>query len=77
MLSLVLDQQRSISVYCQFGMIATGYEKYGSQEELEKDAIERLFDVYVKVNKGCQRSGSSEWKITMRKLSKTSAYGGR
>lgn len=32
-------------------MIATGFEKYGSQEELEKDAIKHLFDVYVKVNK--------------------------
>ncbi|KAF9011216.1 hypothetical protein BDQ17DRAFT_1420626 [Cyathus striatus] len=35
----------------QFGLIATGFEKYGSQEELEKDAIKHLFDVYVKVNK--------------------------
>ena len=32
-------------------MIATGYEKYGSQSELEKDAIKHLFDVYVKVSK--------------------------
>ena len=31
-------------------MIAIGFEKYGSQEELEKDAIKHLFDVYVKVN---------------------------
>ncbi|TFK40112.1 hypothetical protein BDQ12DRAFT_648426 [Crucibulum laeve] len=38
----------------QFGMIATGYEKYGSQEELEKDAIHHLFDVYVKVNKDAE-----------------------
>jgi arginyl-tRNA synthetase len=35
-------------------MIATGYEKYGSQEELEKDAIKHLFDVYVKVNKDAE-----------------------
>ncbi|KAF9045766.1 arginyl-tRNA synthetase [Hymenopellis radicata] len=35
----------------QFGLIATGFEKYGSREELEKDAIKHLFDVYVKVNK--------------------------
>ncbi|KAG6919701.1 hypothetical protein DXG01_002647 [Tephrocybe rancida] len=35
----------------QFGLIATGFEKYGSHEELEKDAIKHLFDVYVKVNK--------------------------
>ncbi len=32
-------------------MIAVGFEKYGSQEELEKDAIKHLFDVYVQVNK--------------------------
>ncbi|KAJ7178691.1 hypothetical protein C8R43DRAFT_974133 [Mycena crocata] len=38
----------------QFGLIATGYEKYGSQEELEKDAIKHLFDVYVKVNKDAE-----------------------
>jgi len=38
----------------QFGMIATGYEKYGSQSELEKDAIKHLFDVYVKVNKDAE-----------------------
>ncbi|KII87970.1 hypothetical protein PLICRDRAFT_111845 [Plicaturopsis crispa FD-325 SS-3] len=34
----------------QFGLIATGFEKYGSQEELEKDAIKHLYDIYVKVN---------------------------
>ncbi|KAJ7510267.1 hypothetical protein B0H11DRAFT_1958227 [Mycena galericulata] len=38
----------------QFGLIATGFEKYGSQEELEKDAIKHLFDVYVKVNKDAE-----------------------
>src|ERR1700683_1736382 len=31
-------------------MIAHGFEKYGSQEELEKDAIKHLYQVYVKVN---------------------------
>lgn len=34
----------------QFGLIAVGFEKYGSEEELEKDAIKHLYDVYVKVN---------------------------
>ncbi|KAF8331282.1 arginyl-tRNA synthetase [Cantharellus anzutake] len=34
----------------QFGLIAVGFEKYGSQEELEKDAIKHLYDVYVKIN---------------------------
>lgn len=27
-----------------------GFEKYGSEEELEKDAITHLYDVYVKIN---------------------------
>jgi arginyl-tRNA synthetase len=31
-------------------MIAHGFEKYGSQEELEKDAIKHLYQVYVKVS---------------------------
>jgi arginyl-tRNA synthetase len=35
-------------------LIATGFEKYGSQEELEKDAIKHLFDVYVKVSKDAE-----------------------
>ena len=39
-------------------MIATGYEKYGSQSELEKDAIKHLFDVYVKVNKEAEADPS-------------------
>ena len=39
-------------------MIATGYEKYGSQSELEKDAIKHLFDVYVKVNKEAESDPS-------------------
>ncbi|KAF7976667.1 hypothetical protein HWV62_1216 [Athelia sp. TMB] len=34
----------------QFGMILSGYEKYGSQTELEKDAIQHLYQVYVKVS---------------------------
>ena len=47
-------------------MIATGYEKYGSQSELEKDAIKHLFDVYVKVNKEAEgdpsiREEAAKW----------------
>ncbi|CAL1698971.1 unnamed protein product [Somion occarium] len=37
-----------------FGLIAVGFEKYGSKEELEKDAIKHLFDVYVKINKDAE-----------------------
>ncbi|KAG9311305.1 hypothetical protein JVU11DRAFT_8393 [Chiua virens] len=35
----------------QFGMIASGFEKYGSNEELSKNAIKHLYDVYVRVTK--------------------------
>ncbi|KXN83084.1 Arginine--tRNA ligase, cytoplasmic [Leucoagaricus sp. SymC.cos] len=38
----------------QFGLIAVGFEKYGSKEQLEKDAIKHLFDVYVKINKDAE-----------------------
>ena len=34
----------------QYGLLAVGYEKYGSDQELENDAIRHLFDVYVKIN---------------------------
>lgn len=37
-------------------MIAVGFEKYGSQEELEKNAIKHLFDVYVKVSKDAENN---------------------
>lgn len=32
-------------------MIASGFDKYGSKEELSKDAIKHLYNVYVKVSK--------------------------
>lgn len=34
----------------QFGLLAVGYERYGSEEELATNPIQHLFDVYVKVN---------------------------
>lgn len=33
----------------QFGLLAIGFEKYGSERELEIDAIKHLYDVYVKI----------------------------
>jgi arginyl-tRNA synthetase len=39
-------------------MIAVGFEKYGSQEELEKDAIKHLFTVYVNINKDAESDPS-------------------
>lgn len=35
----------------QFGVLGVGFEKYGSEEKLEKDAINHLFEVYVAINK--------------------------
>ncbi|KAF8455332.1 hypothetical protein BGX38DRAFT_1088632 [Terfezia claveryi] len=34
----------------QFGVLAVGFARHGSERELEEDAIHHLFDVYVKVN---------------------------
>jgi arginyl-tRNA synthetase len=31
-------------------MIAVGFDKYGSEEALARDAIKHLYDVYVKIN---------------------------
>ncbi|KAI0760773.1 arginyl-tRNA synthetase [Fomes fomentarius] len=39
----------------QFGLIAVGFEKYGSQEELEKNAIQHLLEIYVKVNADAEK----------------------
>lgn len=50
----------------QFGLIATGFEKYGSDSELQKDPIKHLFDIYVKVNKDAEsdpsvKSAAAAW----------------
>ncbi|KZT69980.1 arginyl-tRNA synthetase [Daedalea quercina L-15889] len=42
----------------QFGLIAVGFNKYGSREELEKDAIKHLFDIYVKINADAEKDPS-------------------
>ncbi|KAH3659580.1 hypothetical protein OGATHE_005625, partial [Ogataea polymorpha] len=34
----------------QFGLLAVGFEKYGSEAELESNPIQHLFDVYVRIN---------------------------
>ena len=41
-------------VLVQFGMIAVGFEKYGSQEELRRDAIKHLYEVYVKISRDAE-----------------------
>lgn len=35
----------------QFGVLGVGFERYGSIEKLESDAINHLFEVYVAINK--------------------------
>lgn len=39
----------------QFGLIAVGFEKYGNEEELQKDAIKHLLDIYIKVNADAEK----------------------
>ena len=34
----------------QYGLLAVGFERFGSEEELLKDAIKHLYDVYVQIN---------------------------
>ncbi|RCH91148.1 Arginyl-tRNA synthetase [Rhizopus azygosporus] len=34
----------------QYGLLAVGYKKYGNPEELKKDPIKHLYDIYVKIN---------------------------
>ncbi|KAG9029858.1 hypothetical protein FRB95_004776 [Tulasnella sp. JGI-2019a] len=37
----------------QYGLLAIGFQKYGSEEELRVDAIVHLFHVYVSINMSC------------------------
>lgn len=41
----------------QFGLLAVGFAKYGSEEKLASDPINHLFDVYVRVNKDITDEG--------------------
>lgn len=43
----------------QFGLLAVGFERYGSEEALAKDPIHHLFEVYVKINKDIEEEGDS------------------
>lgn len=46
----------------QYGLLALGYEAYGNEEALEKDAIAHLYDVYVKVNQKATEEEEAEKK---------------
>lgn len=39
----------------QFGILAVGFQRYGSEEKLEKDPINHLFEVYVNINKDIEQ----------------------
>ncbi|CCD23837.1 arginine--tRNA ligase MSR1 NDAI_0C01760 [Naumovozyma dairenensis CBS 421] len=43
----------------QFGLLAIGFERYGSEEALAKDPIHHLFEVYVRINKDIEEEGDS------------------
>lgn len=42
----------------QYGLLAVGFAKYGSEEELTKDPIKHLFEVYVRINKEMETNPS-------------------
>ncbi|KAH6597830.1 hypothetical protein BASA50_004175 [Batrachochytrium salamandrivorans] len=42
----------------QFGILAVGFDRYGSEEELQKDPIRHLYDVYVKINTDASEDAS-------------------
>lgn len=52
----------------QYGLLANGYQRYGSEEELTRDPINHLFDVYVKINKdsAAQEAPIKELKETIK-----------
>jgi len=41
----------------QYGLLAVGFEKYGSEEELCRDPIRHLYQVYVNINKEADADG--------------------
>ncbi|EPQ60480.1 arginyl-tRNA synthetase [Gloeophyllum trabeum ATCC 11539] len=49
----------------QFGLLAVGFERYGSEELLAQNAIMHLFDVYVRVNRdAAHEKESSQQRLT-------------
>ena len=50
----------------QFGLLAVGWKRFGSDEKLENDAVKHLYDVYVAINKVAEPTipeGASEEEI--------------
>lgn len=49
--SLQIRTSKLIKLVFEFtGILAVGFEKYGSEEKLKEDAITHLYEVYVKIN---------------------------
>ncbi|KAN0061642.1 arginyl-tRNA synthetase [Thecaphora frezii] len=44
----------------QFGLLAVGWKLFGNEEKLEKDAVNHLFEVYVKINQLASEEGKGE-----------------
>ncbi|KAF9919399.1 hypothetical protein BX616_000010 [Lobosporangium transversale] len=42
----------------QYGLLAVGFERYGSEEKLLEDPIKHLFDVYVKINQDAKENNA-------------------
>jgi len=45
----------------QFGKLILGYEKWGSEKEIEKNPITHLFKIYVRANKKIYEEDSRKW----------------
>lgn len=51
----------------QYGMLSQGFEKYGSEAELERDPIKHLNEVYVKINQDNAEEQKPVKKLAERK----------
>lgn len=46
------------------GLLTVGFDKYGSEEELDKDAIKHLYEVYVRINSDARTEVSNHVKAS-------------
>lgn len=44
----------------QFGLLALGWRRFGSEEELAKDAVQHLYNVYVQINRLAEEGAEGE-----------------
>ena len=61
-IACTLSCSKLIAKY-KFGYVAYGFQKYGSQDELAKDPIKHLLEVYVKINADARHSKEMEDKV--------------